>query len=1077
MENSQFKILAVDDTADNLLVLKALMSEFFPMANYLMAQSGKKGIEICLNEKPDIVLLDIIMPQMDGYEVCRKIKENPLIKNTPVIMITAARNDADSRIKAFENGADGFLSKPIDETELKIQIQAMLRIKQAEDKILGEKEQLEKLVQERTAALEKELAERRLTEEKLQTAIASLEKSKQAALNLMEDLQAEMYEKKQTQEILSSSEERFRLVFENTPLGMISFTEAGIITACNDKFIEIIGSTREKLIGLDMNMLPDKDVVEALNLSLRGNIAKYDGIYKSFTADKQTSVKVQFAPIFDKDGNVKGGVGIIEDTSEHFYAETLRKQLEERFKKSFYSSPVAISITRMNDGTFIDVNDAYCRLTGYSREQLLGNDVVSLGIISEQMRNYLIKDLKKINFIQQAEVPLYMRNNDQRIIMLSVESYEIEGEEFLLTTLLDITERKQYEQELTKLTRAVEQSPVSIVITDLEGNIEYVNPKVVETTGYMPSELIGKNPRVLNSGKTSKEEYLKMYETIALGEVWQGEFHNKRKNGELYWEWATISAVINEDGIMTHYLAVKEDITQSKAMQTALKDSEKLYRNIFMNNPLPMWIYDTETLEFTEVNQTAVDKYGYTREEFLKMTLKDIRPPEDIPALLEDVKNKSEVQKTNIWRHILKNGSVINVEITAHALPSQDDRNLRMVMSIDVTERLKASQAMEEAKLMAEASDKLKTAFLNNISHEVRTPLNGIMGASMLMSDPELSRDEIPELVEIINLSTERLIRTITDYMDISLLTSGNMEVNKKKIVLGNLHKKIHDKYIDEARGKNLSLIVEIKDSCRNHIVNTDEELLSKALDQLINNAIKFTQTGTIEVGCNVESGQLQIFVKDSGIGIKKESIDNIFKAFSHEDTGSSRRYEGSVLGLTIVKGIVDLLGGKVNVESEKNKGSVFSIEFPLEENENNFADKEPLVPQNIASGKKKKNVILIAEDDDTNYTVMEMLIRQTTTSDVIRAVNGQEAVDICLQNMDICFVLMDIKMPVMNGLEATKQIKAQLPDLIIVALTAYAMSGDENMVRMAGCDDYIAKPVSIKELKAKMQSHGIEMK
>lgn len=1077
MENSQFKILAVDDTADNLLVLKALMSEFFPMANYLMAQSGKKGIEICLNEKPDIVLLDIIMPQMDGYEVCRIIKENPLIKNTPVIMITAARNDADSRIKAFENGADGFLSKPIDETELKIQIQAMLRIKQAEDKILGEKEQLEKLVQERTAALEKELAERKLTQERLQTAITNLEKSKQAALNLMEDLQTEMFEKIQTQEILSGSEERFRLVFENTPLGMLSFTETGIITACNDRFIEIVGSSREKLIGLNINMLPDKDVVAALNLSLQGHIAKHEGIYKSFTAEKQTSVKIQFAPIFNKDGNVKGGVGIIEDTSEHYYAETLRKQLEERFKKSFYSSPVAISITRMNDGTIIDVNDAYCRLTGYSRAQLLGNNLISMGIISEQMRNQLVSELKKNNFIRQAEIPLNMRNDDQRIILLSVESYDIENEGFLLSTLLDITERKQYEQELTKLTRAVEQSPVSIVITDLEGNIEYINPKVVETTGYLPNELIGKNPRVLNSGETSKEEYKKMYETIALGEVWQGEFHNKKKNGELYWEWATISAVINDEGIMTHYLAVKEDITQSKTLQTALKESESLYRNIFMNNPLPMWVYDTDTLEFAEVNQTAIDKYGYTREEFLKMTLKDIRPPEDIPALLEDVKNKSEVQKSDIWRHILKNGSVINVEITSHALHSKDNRNLRMVMSNDITERLKASQAMEEAKMMAEASDKLKTAFLNNISHEVRTPLNGIMGASMLMSDPELSRDEIPELVEIINLSTERLIRTITDYMDISLITSGNMEVNKKKILLDDLHKKIHDKYNDAALGKNLSLDIHIKESCRNYVVNTDEELLSKALDQLINNAIKFTETGSVEVGCDVNSGRLHIYVKDSGIGIKKESIENIFKAFSHEDTGSSRRYEGSGLGLTIVKGIVDLLGGKVSVESEKNTGSVFYIELPLEENEHKIAGKEPLLSPNIDSGKEKKNLILIAEDDDINYTVMEMLIRQTTKSDVIRAVNGQEAVDICLQNMDICLVLMDIKMPVMNGLEATKQIKAQLPDLKIVALTAYAMSGDENMVRIAGCDDYIAKPVSMKELKVKLESHCIEMK
>jgi PAS domain S-box-containing protein len=847
MENNQFKILAVDDTADNLLVLKALMSEFFPMANYFMAQSGKKGIEICINERPDIVLLDVIMPHMDGYEVCKAIKENPLTKNTPVIMITAARNDADSRIKALKNGADAFLSKPIDETELKVQIQAMLRIKQAEDKIIGEKELLEKIVQERTAALEKELAERKLTEEKLQTAIASLEKSKQAALNLMEDLQEEMYEKIKTQEILSSSEERFRLVFENTPLGMISFTETGIITACNDKFIEIIGSSRERLIGLNMNVLPDKNIVSALNLSLEGNIADYEGLYKSFTADKKSRVKVQFAPIFNKEGLVKGGVGIIEDVSEQFNAEVLRKQLEERFKKSFYSSPVAISITRMEDGVIIDVNDAYCRLTGYSRQQLLGRDVISLGIISLEMRNELVADFKKYKFIQQAELPLNMRNNDQRIILLSVEGYELEEEEYLLTTLLDITERKQYEQELTKLTRAVEQSPVSIVITDLKGNIEYVNPKVVETTGYMPGELIGKNPRVLNSGETSKEDYIKMYETIALGEVWQGEFHNKKKNGELYWEWASISAVINDDGVMTHYLAVKEDITESKSLQTALKESESLYRNIFMNNPLPMWIYDVDTLEFTEVNQTAIDKYGYTREEFLKMTLKDIRPAEDIPALLEDVRDKSEIQKSDVWRHLLKNGEIINVEITSHALPSQDNRNLRMVMSIDVTEKLKVSKAMEEARQMAEASDKLKTAFLNNISHEVRTPLNGIMGASMLISDPEISREELPDLIEIINLSTERLIRTITDYMDISLLTSGSMGVNKKKIVLGDLHKKIHDKYIDAANGKKLNLMINISETCKNHVVNTDEELISKALDQLINNAIKFTERGALK--------------------------------------------------------------------------------------------------------------------------------------------------------------------------------------------------------------------------------------
>jgi CheY-like chemotaxis protein len=171
------------------------------------------------------------------------------------------------------------------------------------------------------------------------------------------------------------------------------------------------------------------------------------------------------------------------------------------------------------------------------------------------------------------------------------------------------------------------------------------------------------------------------------------------------------------------------------------------------------------------------------------------------------------------------------------------------------------------------------------------------------------------------------------------------------------------------------------------------------------------------------------------------------------------------------------LLEGKVHVESEKNIGSTFSIELPLEKTEIKNDPKESSASGSAFEEKNKQTFILIAEDDDTNFAVMEMLIKQATRSQVIRAVNGQEAIDICLQNKDIILVLMDIKMPVLDGLEATRQIKSKMPDLKIVAITAYAMSGDENMVRMAGCDDYIAKPVSVKELKAKLESHGVRMK
>ncbi|MDP3442569.1 MAG: response regulator, partial [Ignavibacteria bacterium] len=221
METKHFKILAIDDTMDNLLVLKALVNEFYPNAVFLGANTGKQGLDLSLKEQPDLILLDIIMPDMDGFQVCKAIKKNPITQSIPVIMITAAKTGMESKVRSLESGADAFLTKPIDEVELKAQIGAMLRMKEAIDYKNNEKSLLEKLVLERTSMLEKELSERKLTEEKLQIAIKNLEASKEAALNLMEDLQDEILENQKNQKTLQESEERFRLVFENSPVGIL----------------------------------------------------------------------------------------------------------------------------------------------------------------------------------------------------------------------------------------------------------------------------------------------------------------------------------------------------------------------------------------------------------------------------------------------------------------------------------------------------------------------------------------------------------------------------------------------------------------------------------------------------------------------------------------------------------------------------------------------------------------------------------------------------------------------------------------------------------------------------------------
>ena len=1065
MENSHFKILAIDDTADNLLVLKALMSEFFPNSQFFMASSGAEGLDLCHSENPDVILLDVIMPEMDGYEVCKLLKSMHEFQHIPVVMITAARTDADARVKALDSGADAFLSKPVDETELKAQILAMLRIKVAEDHKADEKNRLEQLVLERTSLLQKELEDRKITEVKLQNVIAELEESQKAALNLMEDLQLEMNEKINAQETLKNSEERFRLVFENSPLGMLSFDKNGFITACNSQFVEIIGSSMDKLIGLDMKQLPDKVLVEALNKTLAGQRSYYEGLYHSFTSNKSTYVKLQFAPIFDKDGKVQSGVGLVDDVSDQVEAEAEKKAFEERFKKSFYASPVAISITRLEDAMYIDINDAYCQLTGYLREQLIGNTVYDIGIIDRPTREKLLQFIKEGSLIRGNPLLIVTRTGETRVVLIYVEPYTLNEVRYMLTTLIDVTEQKQYEHELIKLSRAVEQSPVSIVITDLEGTIEYVNPKVVETTGYMPMELIGQNPRVLNSGEKTQEDYKTMYNTILSGEVWQGEFHNKRKNGELYWEHASISPVINDDGVMTHFVAVKEDITNRKKLEAELVENENLYRSIFSDNPVPMWIYDVDSLYFVDVNDAAIQSYGYSRDEFLGLQLMDIRPAEDIPALLEDVSKKQvDRQGPRLWRHLYKDGTVIDVEVMSHALPSHKGLNHRMVMAYNVTEKKASQEALEKAKALAEASDKLKTAFLNNISHEVRTPLNGIMGATTLLNDPDLRPDDLPELIEIVNLSTSRLIQTVTDYMDISLLTSANMEVNLRMVKVSSLMENTAQKIREECQKKQLNLIIDFPVEAPIHQIETDSELLGKALSHLLSNAVKFTNKGNITFGYRVEGEKFIFFVKDTGIGIETNMQQRIFENFSQEDSSSSRKYEGSGLGLSIVKGISTLLKGQIQLDSHKGLGSVFSLTLPYMQQPKKAS---------VQSTANTDNLVLIAEDEDSNYVVMEMILRKAFKANIIRARNGEEAVELAKHHPELRLIIMDIKMPVMDGLEATQAIKAVYPHIPVVAITAFAMSGDERKAKEAGCDSYIPKPINRNDLFRVLSEFG----
>ncbi|WP_461643171.1 hybrid sensor histidine kinase/response regulator [Labilibaculum euxinus] len=383
--------------------------------------------------------------------------------------------------------------------------------------------------------------------------------------------------------------------------------------------------------------------------------------------------------------------------------------------------------------------------------------------------------------------------------------------------------------------------------------------------------------------------------------------------------------------------------------------------------------------------------------------------------------------------------------------------------------KLKEKRAVElvNAKNKAEASDHLKTAFMNNISHEIRTPLNGILGFAPLIIQSDITMEEKEEFLEILNSSSDRLLNTINAIMDISLIISGNMEVHPQPINISSLLTNTYHNFQESCMKKNLAVKMQFPDNVDNFILNTDGELLQKAVSKLVSNAVKFTTKGSITLGFELINNEIEIFVKDTGTGIEKDSQKIIYKSFMQENISDTRGHEGSGLGLSISKGIIQLLGGKIRLESKKDIGTTVFLSIP------NIAPAVSSKPKKITKPIKEKKTpfILIAEDDNSCYYYEEILLKNDNK--IVRACNGQKAVDLCKMHPDITLVLMDIKMPVMDGIEATHLIKSFRKDLPIVAVTAHAQSGDAFKIKEAGCDEYISKPIKKAKLLSLIQKYS----
>ena len=387
-------------------------------------------------------------------------------------------------------------------------------------------------------------------------------------------------------------------------------------------------------------------------------------------------------------------------------------------------------------------------------------------------------------------------------------------------------------------------------------------------------------------------------------------------------------------------------------------------------------------------------------------------------------------------------------------------------------EKEKRATELGKAREKAEESDNLKTAFLHNLSHEIRTPMNQIMGFASFLKDPDLPENQRDDYIDIINNQSNQLLHIISDIVEISEITTGQVGLKLGAFSLGKMMDELSDEFKHKTEPRNLQLRLNKKISDEDSLIQGDEGKLKQIISNLIDNAIKFTDTGSIDIEYSRAGERLIIAVKDTGIGIEEQEKQIIFDHFRQIEITMARKYGGMGLGLSISNAYIRMMSGVIRVESKPGEGSTFFVEIPylpairLEESATNVLQ-SPV----ISRPEWKDKTLLIAEDEESNVQFLKAVLRSTEIQ-VLTAVNGLEAVEQCQTHPEIKVVLMDIKMPRMDGLEATKIIKSFRPDLSVIATTAFALASEREYILKAGCDDYLPKPITRGDLIEKIQKN-----
>lgn len=778
---------------------------------------------------------------------------------------------------------------------------------------------------------------------------------------------SDVTEKYEAQKLIHDDKVRFSSLLENLETGIVVHAPDTSIIRSNPKAWEILGLSDDQIRGKkaidpawsfiaeDNKKLPIEQYpvnqIASSQKPIRGQIY---GIYQP---EKKSTiwVSVNGFPVFDNKGNISEIVVSFIDITERINAE--KELIESKMKyQTLFETSNDINLI-ISDGVFVDCNNAALTLFDCERDQIIGSSPVKFspkiqpnGHTSEEDAN------KRITLALEGESQFFEWEHcrlDGTVFASEVRLHAVSigGKPHLQVIIRNVSEYKRSEQTISMLAHAIRSISECVSITDMEDKIIFVNNAFVNTYQYNENELIGKNISIIRSPNNPVDIVSQVLPATIQG-GWHGELLNKKKDGTEFPISISTSVIKDDVGNPVALIGITNDITERKKVELKLRESNELFAKFMSHSPFYTFIKEVSPTEsiVLQASENFQQMIGISGTEMIGKPMKELFPI--------DLANKIIADDWDCYN----NNKVLNLDeelngryYSTTKFPIQHhEKALLAGYTIDVTERKIVEQLLKEkneeivaqnkvlfqtneeliiAKEKAQESDRLKSAFLANMSHEIRTPMNGILGFSELLKEPGLSGDEQLAYIDIIEKSGTRLLNIINDIVDISKIEAGLMKLNIQESNINEQIKYIYTFFKPEVEAKKISFSYKNGLQDEAAYIKIDREKVYAILTNLVKNSIKFTEKGKIEFGYSLKTNQklpiLEFYVKDSGIGIPKERQTAVFERFIQADIADKMARQGTGLGLAISKAYVEMLGGKIWVESEEGVGSTFFFMLP----------------------------------------------------------------------------------------------------------------------------------------------------